>query len=171
MPAQMGQFDFDERLCLVEFFDNGDHRKHQFEAASSGCAQKRAHLAAQQAWPVQTQPDRTPAQCGVFFFDIAHVRQHLVATDIEGAERHRFFSGSVEHGTIERKLLAGTRQRIRHHELQFGPEQADACGAGILDMGKVDGQAGIDHQRNFLAILGDARPLAQRAILRLPAGA
>ncbi len=60
---------------------------------------------------------------------------------------------------------------VSHHELQFGAEQADAGGAGVLEMRKIDGEAGIDHQRDLLAVLGDARPVAQRAILRLPARA
>ena len=108
--------------------------------AAAGGAQQRAHLAAQQARPVEAEPDRAPAQRRVLLFDIAHVGQHLVAADIEGAEGHRLFAGGVEHGAIERKLLAGARQRIRHHELQFGAEQADAGGAGILDMRQVDGR-------------------------------
>src|SRR5512143_3639097 len=38
-------------------------------------------------------------------------------------------------------------------------------------MRKIDREAGIDHQRDLLAVFGDTRPLAQRAILRLPASA
>ena len=44
-------------------------------------------------------------------------------------------------------------------------------GAGLLDMRQVDRQAGIDHQRHRLAVLGHARLVAQRQVLQLPARA
>ena len=53
----------------------------------------------------------------------------------------------------------------------LGAEQADAARAGLGDVRQVDQQAGIDHQRDLLAVLGDAGPVAQRAVLRLAAGA
>ena len=62
-------------------------------------------------------------------------------------------------------------KRRRHHELQLGAEQADAGGAGLLDVRQVDREAGIDHQRDLLAVLGDAGLVAQREILQLPARA
>ena len=141
------------------------------KAASARRAQQCAHLAAQKAGPIEAKPDRPPAQRGVFFLDIPHVRQHLVAADIERAERDRFLSGGIENRAIESELFAGARQSGRDHELQFSPKKPDAGRAGILDMRQVDGEPGIDHQRNFLAVLGDARTVAQRPILRLPARA
>ena len=77
-------------------------------------------------------------------------------------------AGGVEHRAVERELLAGARQRVGDHELQFGAEQADAGGAGLVEMRQVDEQAGIDHQRDLVAVLGDAGLVAQRAVLRLP---
>ena len=38
-------------------------------------------------------------------------------------------------------------------------------------MGQIDQQACVDHQRDGLPVLGDAGPVAQRAVLRLAAGA
>ena len=76
---------------------------------------------------------------------VAHIGQHLVAADIERAEGHRLVARGVEHRAVERELLADARQCGRDHELQFGAEQADAGGAGLLDMRQIDQQAGIDH--------------------------
>ena len=114
------------------------------QLASAAGAQQRADLAAQQAGPVEPEPDRTPAQCRVLLLDVAHIGQHLVAADVEGAERHRLVAGGVEHGTVERELLGGARQARRHHELQFRSEQTDAGGAGLVDVRQVDREAGID---------------------------
>ena len=136
--------------------------------APAGGAQQRADLAAQQARPVEAEPDRAPAQRRVLLLDVAHIGQHLVAADVEGAEGHRLVAGGVEHGAVERELLGGARERRRHHELQLGAEQADAGGAGLGDVRQVDREAGIEHQRHRLAVLGDARLVAQREILQLP---
>src|SRR5262249_52779343 len=171
VPAQMGQFDFDERLCFVELVHDSDHWKHQPQATPAGRAQQRTYLAAQEARPVESEPDRTPAQRWIFLIYIAQIGQDLVAADIEGAEGHRLFSGGIEHCAIERALFAGAWQRRRDHELQFGAEQTDSSRAGVLDMRKVDGQPGIDHQLDFLTVLGDAWPVTQRPVLCLPAGA
>ena len=91
-------------------------------------------LAAQQSRPVESEPDRTPAQSRVLLLDIAHIGQHLVPADVEGAECHRPVAGGIQHGAIERELLGGPGQRRRHHELQLGPKQADPGRAGLLDM-------------------------------------
>ena len=114
--------------------------------------------------PGRSRPSRIARQpsAGIFLLDVAHVGQHLVAADVEGAEGHRLVAGGIEHGAVERVLLAGARKIRRHHELQFGAEQADAGGAGIGDMRQVDAQAGIDHQRDLFAVLGDAGLVAQR---------
>ena len=52
--------------------------------------------------------------------------------------------------------------------MQLGAEQADAGAAGVVDMRQVDGKARIDQELDLLAVLGDAGPVAQRRILRLP---
>ena len=168
VPPQMGELVFDHRLGLIEFIDHGDHREHEFERAPARGAQQRADLAAHQAGAVEAEPDRAPAERGVFLFQAAHIGQHLVAADIERAERDRLLAGGVEHGAVKRELFADARHRGRDHELQLGAEQSDARSAGILDMRKIDEQAGIDHQRNGLAVLGDAGLVAQRLILFLP---
>ncbi len=124
-----------------------------------------------QARPVEAEPDGAPAERRVLLLDIAHVGQHLVAADVEGAEGHGLVAGGVEHGAVERELLGGAREGRRHHELQFGAEEADAGGAGLLDMRQIDGEAGIDHQRDLFAVLGHAGLFAQREVLLLPARA
>ena len=72
--AQMGEFDFDQSLGLVEFLDGGDHRKHHADFAAAAGAQQRAHLAAQQAGAIQSQADRAPAERRVLFLEIALIR-------------------------------------------------------------------------------------------------
>ena len=81
------------------------------QLAPAGGAQQRAHLAAQQAGPVEPEPDRAPAERRILLLDVAHVGQHLVAADVERAEGHRLLAGGVEHRAVERELLAGARQR------------------------------------------------------------
>ena len=80
------------------------------QLAPAAGAQQRAHLAAQQARPVEPEADRAPAERRVLLLDVAHVGQHLVAADIERAEGHRLVAGGVEHGAVERELLGGARQ-------------------------------------------------------------
>ena len=123
--------------------------------------------------PGRSRPRRIARQPSAGFSSslVAHIGQHLVAADIEGAEGHRLVAGGVEHGAIERELLGGARQRRRHHELQLGAEQPDAGGAGFLDMRQVDREAGIEQQRDRLAVLGHAGLVAQREVLQLPARA
>ena len=115
------------------------------QLAPAGGAQQRADLAAQQAGPVEAEPDGAPAERRVLLLDVAHIGQHLVAADVERAEGHRLVAGGVEHRAVERELLGGAREGRRHHELQLGAEQADAGGAGLLDMRQVDREAGIEH--------------------------
>ena len=129
----------------------GDHREHDPQLAAAGGAQQRAHLAAQQARPVEAEADRAPAERRVLLLDVAHVGQHLVAADVERAEGHRLVAGGVEHRAIERQLLAGARKLRRHHELQFGAEQADAGGAGL-------GECGRSTSRPALIISVDGSP-------------
>ena len=68
-------------------------------------------------------------------------------------------------------MFTSARQGGRDHELQFGSEKSDAGRARVLDVRKINGESGIDHQRNFLPVLGDARTIPQRTILSLPARA
>jgi hypothetical protein len=102
---------------LVEFLDRRDHRKHDLQLAPAGGAQQRAQLAAQQSRPVEPEPDRAPAERWVFLLDVAHIRQQLIAADVERAEGHRLATGGIEHGAVERELLGRARERRRHHEL------------------------------------------------------
>src|SRR5262249_36730181 len=86
MPAQVRQFDLDQCLCLVEFLDDGDHWKHELEAAPARRTQQGTNLAAQQTRSIEAKPDRPPSQSRVFFIDVPHVWQHLVAADVERTE-------------------------------------------------------------------------------------
>jgi hypothetical protein len=171
MPAQMRQLVLDQRLALVEFLDCRHHREHDLQRTAGGGAQQRADLAAHQAGPVEAEADRAPAHRGVLFLEGVHIGQHLVAADIQRAERHRPLLGRIQHCAIECVLLVDARERGRHHELQFGAEQADALRAGLGDMRQVDQETGIDQQGDLLAVLADARLVAQRLILRLAASA
>ena len=123
--------------------------------------------------PGRSSPSRIARQpsAGIFLDHGLHIGQRLVAADVEGAEGHRLRAGGIQHRAVQRELVAGARQALADHELQFGAEQADAGAAGVVDMRQVDGEPGIDHQFDRLAVLGDAGHVAQRRILRLAAGA
>ena len=138
MLAQIGQFAFDDGLGGVEFGDFGDHREHDPQCAAAAGPQQRADLAAQQPGPVEPEPDRAPAERGIFLDHGLHIGQRLVATDVEGAECHWLGASGVQHRAIECELVAGARQALADHELQFGAEQADAGAAGIVDMRQID---------------------------------
>ena len=60
---------------------------------------------------------------------------------------------------------------LRHHELKLGTEEADARGVGLLQIGHVDEQAGIDLELDLDAVLGDRRLRLELAVLLLLAGA
>ena len=73
------------------------------------------------------------------------VGQHLVAADIERAEGHRPVAGRVQHAAVERglRIVVG---KLRDHELELGAEEADALGAGLVEMLQVDQQARVHEQ-------------------------
>ena len=169
VAAQIHQFAFHQVAGVVEFAHDRDHRKHHLQLAPRSRAQHGADLAAQQRRAIEAEPDGTPAERGVFLLHIAHVGQHLVAADVEGAERHRTAAGRVEDGAVKRQLLTGAGKLRRHHELQFSAKQPDSGRAGFDDVGQIDQQAGIEIERNLDAVPGDARLVAQREILLLPA--
>src|ERR1700729_294754 len=79
--------------------------------------------------------------------------------------------GGIQHRAVQRELIAGARQALTDHELQFGTKKPDAGAAGVVDMRQVDDQAGVDHQLDLLAVFGHAGLVAQRRILRLAPGA
>ncbi len=110
VPTQMRELALDQRLGLVEFLDRGDHGKHDLQLASAARPQQRADLTTQQAWPVEAKPDGAPAERRVLLLDVAHIGQHLVAADIEGAEGYRLVAGCIEHRAVQRELLGGARQ-------------------------------------------------------------
>ena len=110
--AQIRQLALDHGLRLIELVDDADHREHDLQRSAARGAQQRADLAAQQPRPVEAEPDRTPAERGIFLGDRVHVGQGLVAADVEGAKRHRLVAGGVQHRAIERELLARARQRL-----------------------------------------------------------
>ena len=84
-----------------ELVEARDHREHDAQRAAAAGAQKCADLAAQQAGTVEAEPDRAPAQRRVFLDLGAHVGQHLVAADVEGAEGHRLGAGGIEHRAVQ----------------------------------------------------------------------
>src|SRR5262245_27381858 len=107
MATQMRQLTLDQTLGLVELLHRRDHREHQLEVTAAAGAQQRADLAAQQARTVEPEPDRAPAERRILFFLVSHIRQHLVAADVERPECHGLVAGSIEYRAIERELLGG----------------------------------------------------------------
>jgi len=64
--ADRVSFAFDDRLGGIEFGDLGNHREHDAQRAAAAGAQQSADLAAQQPGPVEAEPDRAPAERGIF---------------------------------------------------------------------------------------------------------
>jgi hypothetical protein len=87
--AQIGQLALDDALGLVEFGDRRIIGNMMLQRAAAAGAQQRADLAAQQAGPVEAEPDRAPAERGIFLDHGFHIGQRLVAADVERAEGHR----------------------------------------------------------------------------------
>ena len=71
---------------LVEF---GDHRDHDPKFAAARRQHQGADLATQQPRPVEAEPDRPPAHRRILLLRRAHIRQDLVAADIERPECDR----------------------------------------------------------------------------------
>ncbi len=105
--AQIGQLALDDRLGLIEFGDIRNHREHDLQRAAAAGPQQRADLAAQQSRPVEPEPDRAPAERGIFLDHGLHIGQRLVAADVERPERHGLGAGGIQHRAIERELVGG----------------------------------------------------------------
>ena len=161
----------EQRARREELGDRRHHRDHHLELAAGGGAQHRPKLGAQQAGPVEAHADRPPAERRVRLVEPLHVRQHLVAADVEGAKGDDVVAGRVEHRAIDRLLGVDAREAVGEHELQLGAEQSDRLRAGLVEMRHVDQQAGVHVQADRHAVDGDARRVAQRAVLVLPARA
>src|SRR5215207_7035161 len=76
---------------------------------------------------------------------------------------------SVEDLLIELLLLAAGGHALGDHELQLGAEKADAARPGLLKMGQVDEQAGVEVEADLEPILGAGRQVPELAVLLLPA--
>ena len=94
------------------------------QGAALGAAQQRLHLHAHDARPVETDPDRPPAERRVGLVLALHVGQHLVRADVEGAEDHRLVAGGIEDAGIERGEIGCAWARWR------GSGTAARCGTG-----------------------------------------
>ena len=112
-----------------------------------------------------------PAHRRVLLLLLAEVREHLVAADIERAEGDGPAVGRVEHLSIEALLLFKARKTRRHHELQLGPEEADAGGAQFLQARHVHEQPGIDIEGDFHPVARHRRLVPDQPVLLLLAGA
>ena len=78
--------------------DLGHHRQHDAQLAPGRGLEQRADLRAQQARPVEPEPDRAPAHApGSPPAAVRMIGQHLVAADVEGAEGHRPAARRLEH--------------------------------------------------------------------------
>jgi len=98
---------------------------------------------------------------------VRQVGQHLVAADVEGAEHHRLAVGLVQHRLVGLRLPVHARQAVREHEHELGAEKSNAVAAGFLDMRHVRQQAGVDLQRDLLAVPGGGGQVAQGLVVLL----
>ena len=153
------------------FIDGRNHRRHDLEVAPRGGADEGAKLHPEQRRTVEPDAQRAPAERRIFLLDALHVRQELVAADVERAEGDRPVAGGVEDGAVELLLGAGPRKARGEHELQFGAEEADRLRPGFRQMRHVDEQPGVHVQADRDAVDADRRRVAESAILRLAPGA
>ena len=152
----------------------GDHRQHDPQVRA------RARPEAAPATWVRNSAGRSSAMRmarqpmrRIVLLAGAEIGQHLVAADIERAEHHRLVAGGVEDRLVERGLLLEPREAsptimncssVRNRPMPSAPD--------CVEMRQVDQQAGIDVQRDALAV--DASPRAvsrSAAYLRLAARA
>ena len=96
---------------------------------------------------------------------VVHIGQHLVAADIEGAERNRPPACLLQHALIKRDLLRHRRKSLAQHELQLGAEETDTPGGGLFEIRQIDEQAAVQQQIDMGAVLAFCRQIAQRRIL------
>ena len=89
----------------------------------------RAHLQAEDFWPVERHADRTPAKRRIFLPRLTQVRQDFICPDIKRAENHRLAIGLIENSLVVAHLRGKARESAGHHEMQFGAVKADAVGA------------------------------------------
>ena len=55
-------------------------------------------------------------------------------------------------------------KRLAQHELQLGAEEADTAGAGLVEVGQVDDEAGIELQLDPYAVARLGGKIAQRGV-------
>ena len=95
----------------------------------------------------ERQAQRAPAHGRILRFvaDVGQIGQRLVAADVDRAEDDRLSVGRSEHLGIEPLLAVAAGQRRGNEELELGSEQADAVRARRLEVRRILGKAGIDH--------------------------
>ena len=171
VAAHVGELAIDHRARLADLVELGHHRQHDAKLAAGAGVHEGAELDAQQPRPVEAKADGAPAHRRILFLRGAHVRQHLVAADIERAEGHRAIAGRGDDRGVEYLLLGRLRHGRGDHELQLGAEEADAFGAGLFEMRQIDEEAGVHQERDAGAVAGDRRLVAEKLVLLLPFGA
>ena len=165
------ELELDHSLGLDELPGLGDHGDEDLHRPAIGGRQQRPDLRAQQARPVEREAQRAEAHRRVLLGRRAQIRDHLVAADIEQAEDDRLALAQPDRLAIEDDLLADLGQMARDHELQFGAEQPDALGAGVVQHRQIGDQPRIVQERDGDAILGDRRLVLEFEIVRTPFGA
>ena len=157
-------------LGRIKFRNIRHHGEHDAHIAARTCAQHRAQLRAQETRTIKADTDRAPAQCRILLVERLHIRQDLVATDVERAESDRLATRSIHHGFIKRNLRLHPRELGGNHELQLSAEQADGNRTRLIKMRQINQQTCIQMQINRHPIFGDSWHITQLAILLLPTG-
>ncbi len=171
VPRQILLLAQDDVARPVELIDARHHREHDGDVAAVRRLQKRAHLRAQEARPIEPDADRPPAERRVFLLDRPLIGQDLVSADIERAEDHREVARRAQHGIVEPSLLRRRRQALGDHELQLGAEEPDALRSGLLDMRQIDRETGVQREHDLDAVARDRGDILELAVLLLAPGA
>ena len=86
MTREMLDLALNNLLGRIKFRNIRHHGEHDAHIAARTCAQHRAQLRAQETRTIKADTDRAPAQCRILLVERLHIRQDLVATDIECTE-------------------------------------------------------------------------------------
>ena len=153
-----------------EFLALGDEGEHDRERPAVGGADERLKLHPHDAGLVEPDAHRPPAEGRVGLVGGCHVGQHLVGADVERAEGDALALGGVHHAGVELAEFGALGHVVADEELQLGPEEAHALGAGAVEAGQVGHETGVHQERNARAADGLGGLVADRGVAFLGLG-
>src|SRR5690606_32194321 len=101
----------DDLSRLTNFAERCDHRQHHAQLTTACSFQQRTDLGAKEARTIKCQTNGAPAKCWIFFMPCTlEIGQHLVATNIDGAEGDWLVADRLEYIPVQTLLRLGPRE-------------------------------------------------------------